>query len=61
MLKQAARGRPLLILLEDLHWADAPTVDLLQFAAREITDVRMLIIGSFATTKRRWPMPWPRR
>ena len=39
LLKQRAVERPLAVILEDLHWADAPTLLLLQFlspgAARE--------------------------
>ncbi|MCI0486359.1 MAG: protein kinase [Blastocatellia bacterium] len=46
-LKNAARARPLVLILEDLHWADTPSLLLLQFLAREIRDSRLLVIGTF--------------
>ena len=42
----AARHRPLLIVLEDLHWADRSTLLLLQFVGRELGNARVLVIGS---------------
>ena len=41
--------RPLIVLVEDLHWADASSLDLLRFIAAEMTKERLLIIGTFRT------------
>src|SRR5262245_45991571 len=38
---------PSLVLLEDLHWADEATLDLLRFVGRRIARTRSLIVGSF--------------
>jgi DNA-binding SARP family transcriptional activator/tetratricopeptide (TPR) repeat protein len=46
-LKSAARRRPLLLVLDDLHAADEPTLLLLRFLAREIGGSRLLVIGAY--------------
>ncbi|HKR70321.1 MAG TPA: AAA family ATPase [Streptosporangiaceae bacterium] len=40
-------SRSWIIIMEDLHWADDATLDLLKYLARRITDVRVLILGSY--------------
>jgi len=45
--KNAARTRPLVLILDDLHWADRPSLRLLEFLAREIKDARILIVGTY--------------
>jgi len=40
-------GEPLLILLDDLHWADEPSLLLLQFVARHIARSPLLILGTY--------------
>ena len=35
-LKNAAQSQPLMLVLDDLHWADKPSLLLLQFLAREM-------------------------
>ena len=42
-----SRERPLLLVLEDLHWADGATVDLLAWLARRREPARLLLIGTF--------------
>ena len=37
----------LVFVLEDLHWSDASTVDLLSFVARRRQSARLLIIGTY--------------
>jgi DNA-binding CsgD family transcriptional regulator/tetratricopeptide (TPR) repeat protein len=39
--------QPSLVLLEDLHWADEATLDLLRFVGRRIARTRSLIVASF--------------
>jgi RecA/RadA recombinase len=42
-----AAQHPLVLALEDLHWADAPTLDALAALARRHTPARVLIVVSF--------------
>ena len=46
-LKRAAALRPLVLILDDLHAADEPSLLLLQFVAREVAESRLLIIGAY--------------
>jgi len=45
-LKTASQRQPLVLVLDDLHWADQPSLALLQFVARELSGARVLIIGT---------------
>jgi DNA-binding SARP family transcriptional activator len=47
VLRSASESRPILLVLDDLHAADTPSLLLLQFIARELASTRMLIIGAF--------------
>ena len=46
-LAAASASRPLVIVLDDLHWADEPSLLLLQFLARSLGDARLLVIGTY--------------
>lgn len=46
-LRQAARAVPLVLVLDDLHAADAPSLLLLQFVAAELGDARILVLGAY--------------
>src|SRR5262249_23940278 len=46
-LLHAASATPLLLVLEDLHWADRPTLLLLQHLARRLAGSRLLAIGTY--------------
>jgi hypothetical protein len=46
-LKNASRERPTVLILDDLHWADKPSLLLLQFLARELRDIRVLVVGTY--------------
>jgi DNA-binding SARP family transcriptional activator len=46
-LKKAAKGRPLVLVLDDLHAADEPSLLLLRFVARELGESRVLIVGAY--------------
>ena len=39
--------RPLLLLLEDLHWSDYATLDVLDLLARQAGRARLLLLGTF--------------
>lgn len=49
-LDSASRSRPLAIILDDLHWADKPSLLLLQFVARAVSDSRLLILAAYRDT-----------
>lgn len=44
-LSEASRGHPLLLILDDLHWADTSTWELLAALARRVTSAPLLVIG----------------
>ncbi|MEE8159322.1 MAG: AAA family ATPase, partial [Dehalococcoidia bacterium] len=46
-LKSASIRQPMVLVLDDLHWADQPSLALLQFVARELGGARLLIIGTY--------------
>ena len=39
-----------LVVLDDLHWADKPTLLLLQHLARELANMRVLVVGTYRDT-----------
>lgn len=46
-LERTARLRPLLVVLDDLQWADPSSLHLLQFVARRALPVSLLVIGTY--------------
>ncbi|HEY8172826.1 MAG TPA: AAA family ATPase, partial [Dehalococcoidia bacterium] len=46
-IRRAARRRPTLLVIEDLHDADAASLDLLESFARELRDDRMLVLVTY--------------
>jgi DNA-binding SARP family transcriptional activator len=46
-LRNASERRPLLLILDDLHAADAPSLLLLQFLARELASSRILLLAAY--------------
>ncbi len=46
VLRKAGDARPLLVVVDDLHWADPSSVAFLNFLAREMRDTRALLIGT---------------
>ena len=47
LLKNVARIQPLLIVIDDLHDAAQPSLQMIRFVARETKDARLLIVGTF--------------
>ena len=46
-LKTASADQPIVLVLDDLHWADAGTLAMLEFLARELEGARLLILGTY--------------
>ncbi len=44
---RAAELRPMLLVLDDLHWADEPTLLLLEHVAESLDDVPLLVLGTY--------------
>jgi class 3 adenylate cyclase len=43
----AAREKAILLVLDDLHWADRPTLLLLQHLVRNLSGARILVVGTY--------------
>ncbi len=46
-LINASKAAPLILVLDDLHWADRPTLAVLQHLARRLKGSRVLVIGTY--------------
>ena len=46
-LGSIAAAKPLLIVLEDLHCADRGTLEMLEYVARNVSDKRLLLVGTY--------------
>lgn len=46
-LANAAAAQPVAVILDDLHWADKPSLLLLEFLSREATGSRLLVLGTY--------------
>jgi tetratricopeptide (TPR) repeat protein len=46
-LRNASTVQPLCIVLEDLHWADRGTLDLLLHVSRNLQGARLLVVGTY--------------
>ena len=47
LLAEASRDRPLLFVIDDLHWATSPTVLLLRHLTRVAAPLRVLFVGTY--------------
>jgi hypothetical protein len=58
LLRRAAATEPLVVVLEDVHWADEASLALLEFVAQEIDGTHLLLIVTFRERERpRVPRP----
>ncbi|HVO24181.1 MAG TPA: protein kinase, partial [Candidatus Margulisiibacteriota bacterium] len=46
-LVNASKTAPILLVLDDIHWADKPSLILLQHLARRLPASRMLVVGTY--------------
>ena len=46
-LRSRAAQRPLVVVVDDLHWADVSSLRLLVFLARQLHDAAVLVIGAY--------------
>src|SRR5574337_1484947 len=47
LLRRAAARAPLLLIVDNLHWADASSLRLLEFVAPELADSRILLLATY--------------
>ncbi len=57
-LVSASRSVPIVLLLDNLHWADVPSLRLLEHLSRRLADSRLLVIGTYRDVElsRRHPL-----
>ena len=46
-LLKATQQVPITLVLDNLHWADAPSLSLLEFLTQELTRSRLLLVGTY--------------
>jgi class 3 adenylate cyclase len=56
-LKNASQGAPLMVVLDDMHWADKPSLLLLQFLAKELRGSRLMVLGTYRDVELRRQHP----
>src|SRR5438093_166015 len=56
-LKNASKDTPLMIVLDDMHWADKPSLLLLQFLAKELRGSRLMVLGTYRDVELRRQHP----
>src|SRR5207253_5457972 len=49
LLSRLASGAPLVLVVEDLHWADPSSRGFLAFLVRNVRDERLLLVGTYRT------------
>ena len=50
-LKNASQNQTLMLVLDDLHWADRSSLLLLEFLVRELGESRLLLVGCYRDTE----------
>jgi hypothetical protein len=56
--KNLSRNTQLVLVLDDLNWADADSLQLLEFVSRELADAAILLVGTYRDVElsRRHPL-----
>jgi len=47
LLAAISEKQPLLLFIDDLHWADTPSLSLLYYLARHVTNSKILFVGTY--------------
>jgi adenylate cyclase len=47
LIIETSKDEPILLVLEDIHWADTSSLQLLQYVARNTKDSRVFIVGTY--------------
>ena len=47
LLQEASRLRPFVLFLDDLHWADVSTIDMLNYLAGRFDQMRLLVLATY--------------
>ena len=47
LVERRLEASPLLLVVEDLHWADAASVELLRFVTERLTDRRLMLVATY--------------
>jgi predicted ATPase len=50
-LQEVSRTRPVVLFIDDIHWADPATVDLLGYIARSFDGMRLLVIATYRVSE----------
>src|SRR6185369_17079630 len=50
-LEVLTSDQPLVLILEDLHWSDYSTLDLISYLARQRQTARLMLIGTYRTVE----------
>jgi predicted ATPase len=56
-LSRATQKVPIVLVLDNLHWADAPSLSLLEFLSEELQRSRLLILGTYRDVDARRKTP----
>jgi hypothetical protein len=54
LAQYVARRGPTVVVLEDLHWADEATLDVLRLLGRRVDAIRALVLATFRDDGRAW-------
>ena len=57
LLGELAEERPVVVVIEDLHWADRSTLDLLSWLARNLADTQVLLAATYRSDEMRRSHP----
>ena len=58
LLERLSESRPVMFCVEDLHWADQSTLDLIAFLVRSVREARVLLVATYRSDElqRRHPL-----
>jgi ATP/maltotriose-dependent transcriptional regulator MalT len=59
LLEGLAAHEPVVVVIEDLHWADPSTADLCAFLVRNLVDARVLVVGTHRALPAGHPLRGP--